>query len=80
MSPSPVLQSQSLTQGQTQVMPGSETGPLLFQDYTLNPNAWDELFAARDRAMTIARNCSIAWDASMSVSSSSGGRPRTWRS
>ena len=47
MSPSPVLQqTQSSTQGQTQVMPGSETGPLLFEDYTLNPKAWDELFAA----------------------------------
>ena len=46
MSPSPMLQTQSFTQGQTQVMPGPETGPLLFQDYTLNPKAWDELFAA----------------------------------
>src|SRR5208337_838463 len=46
MSPSPMLQTQSSTQGQTQVMPGLEIGPLLFEDYTLNPKAWDELFAA----------------------------------
>ena len=46
MSPSPLLQTQSSTEGQTQVIPGPETDPLLFEDYTLNPKAWDELLAA----------------------------------
>src|SRR5271157_3791841 len=47
MSPSPVLQqTQSSSDGQTQVMPGPQSDPLLFEDYTLNPTAWDELFAA----------------------------------
>ena len=46
MSPSPVLkQSQSSMQGQTQVSSGLETDPLLFDNYTLNAKAWDELFA-----------------------------------
>lgn len=54
MSSSPVLQqsqsqSQSSMQDQPKVPVGTETDALLFENYTLNPKAWDELFAAPGR-------------------------------
>ena len=55
MSPSPLLkQTQSSTQSgstqnQTQNLSPPQTDPLLFENYTLNPKAWDELFAGPGR-------------------------------
>jgi uncharacterized circularly permuted ATP-grasp superfamily protein len=48
-------QTQTDMQSQTQMMHGAEAEPLLFQNYTLNPKAWDELFAAPGRAHNFCR-------------------------
>ena len=49
MFPSQAFASQNQTQtdmqSQSQMMPASDDEPRLFQNYTLNPKAWDELFA-----------------------------------
>jgi len=48
MSPIPILEAknQVSSQTQTQTAAGRETEHRLFQDYSINPRAWDELFAA----------------------------------
>jgi uncharacterized circularly permuted ATP-grasp superfamily protein len=50
MFPSSAVGSQTQTdlrgQTQTQSMTGPDVEPLLFENYTKNPSAWDELFAA----------------------------------
>src|SRR5271165_1836000 len=38
--------TQTQVQSQTPAISGADAEPRLFQDYTLNPRAWDELFAS----------------------------------